>query len=162
MGGSDGKGKGVIAERLDRLFATMTPEGRPYSLREAADGINARAGRNVVSFQYLSLLRSGAKRQPSYEKLQAIAAWFGVSVDYFTDAEVARRTDDELAALALMRDRGVRSVAFRAAGLGPENLSLVVSLLEQLRSAEGLPPADTDDPGEEPLAPGEPNFRPPV
>lgn len=145
MGDSEDTDKGIIAERLDRLFATMTPEGRPYSLREVADGINAQAGRTVVSFQYLSLLRSGAKRKPSHEKLKAIADWFGVGSAYFDDDEVARRTDEELRGLALMRDAGVRSVAFRAAGLGQKNLDIVVSLLETLRSAEGLPPADAGD-----------------
>ena len=145
MGDSEDTGKGIIAERLDRLFTTMTPEGRPYSLREAADGINARAGRNVVSFQYLSLLRSGAKRQPSHEKLKAIADWFGVSSAYFDDDEVARRTDEELRGLALMREAGVRSVMFRMAGVSEDNLKLVASILDQLRHAEGLPPADPDD-----------------
>lgn len=36
--GSDGAGEGIVAERLGQLFATVTPLGRPYTLRAVADG----------------------------------------------------------------------------------------------------------------------------
>ena len=149
----DGADKSIIAERLDRLFATMAAEGRPCSLREAADGINARAGGKVMTFQYLAQLRSGARRQPGFDKLRAIASWFGVSVVYFTDSEAPRRTAEERRFLDLMRDAGVRRVAFLAKGLSPESLKLVADLLEVLRKAEGLPPVDADGRDEEPAAP---------
>ena len=150
---SEDKGKGVIAERLDRLFASFTPEGHRYSLREAVQGINELAGRNVVSFQYLSQLRNGTRREPSREKLQAIADWFGVSVSYFFDDEVARRTDEELRGLELMRNAGIRSVMFRMAGVSDDNLKVVASILDQIRNIEGLPPSRADGSAEEPPGP---------
>jgi transcriptional regulator with XRE-family HTH domain len=162
MDASDDTGKGVIAERLDKLFATMTPEGRPFSLRETADGINAKAGRKVVTFQYLAKLRSGEKRKPSHETLQAIASWFGVKTDYFSDDEVAAATDDQLRVLSVMQDAGVRRVAFRSAGLDQESLNLVAGILDQLRLGKGLPPAEPDDQDAEPSGDSEPKFRPPV
>lgn len=152
MSDSEDGDKGIIAERLDKLFTTMTPEGRPYSLREAAEGINKQAGRDVVTFQYLSHLRSGQKKNPSYEKLQAIANWFGVNVEYFSSDEVARRTDEEIRILTLMRDRGVRHGAFRLAGLSPKNMKFALDMLDKLRANDGLPPAEADAPSEGPSA----------
>lgn len=150
MGDSEDTGKGVVAERLDSLFANVTPEGRRYSLREAVQGINEQAGANVVSFQYLSQLRNGTRREPSRDKLQAIANWFGVSAAYFFDDEIARRTDEELRGLAAMREAGVRSVMFRAVGVPEDKLKLVVGILDEIRNSQGLPPAGADGPAEEP------------
>lgn len=150
MSDSGDQDKGIIAERLDRLFNTMTPEGRPYTLREAAEGINKKAGRDVVTFQYLSHLRSGLKKNPSYEKLQAIATFFGVKCEYFTDDEVARRTEEEIRILKVMRDNKVKSLAFRAATLGPEDLKLVLDMVNRLPPADSPSSADSGDAGAEP------------
>lgn len=152
MGDGEGGDRGVIAGRLEALFARVTPLGRPYSLREAADGINESAGRAVVSFQYLSQIRDGKRRNPSIDVLEAVARWFGVPPSYFLDDEVAGRTDEDLRALAVMRDAGVRGIAFRADGLSQANLDLIVTLLEQMRGNEGLPPADPEGAGGTPPA----------
>jgi transcriptional regulator with XRE-family HTH domain len=161
MGDGDDKDRGVIAERLDSLFASVTPKGRPYSLREVADGINSAAGRTVTSHQYLSQIREGKRRKPSLEVLEAIARWFGVKTAYFLDDEVAERTEEELRAIGLLRDAGVRSVAFRAAGLAETDLDLVVTILDQMRDKKGLPPAEPDDTRESPPGAG-PKFLPPA
>lgn len=143
--------KGIIAERLDQLFATVRPQsGRPYTLTEAVEGINGKAGEPLVSLQYLSQIRKGDRRQPSLKVLQAIADWFGVPVAYFTDGDIARRTDEELRVLELMKDTGVRGIAFRTAGISRESLDMVMTMLEKIREAEGLPAADDDGPGTQP------------
>jgi transcriptional regulator with XRE-family HTH domain len=138
MTGGD-QGKGVIARRLGRLFETVQPLGRPYTLREVVDGVNTAAGENLLSFQYLSQLRKGDRAHPGYAVLEGITKWFGVSVNYFSDEEIFQRTDDELQVLALMRDSGIRSLAFRAAGVSEESLAMVAALLDKVRQAEGLP-----------------------
>lgn len=139
MADSATEGKGIIAERLDRLFETVQPEGRPFRLREVAEGVNEQAGASLVSVQYLSQLRNGDRRKPSHEVLSALSKWFGVPVTYFSDDETARRTDDELRVLKLMKDAKVRNLAFRAEGMSEESLSLVTELIERLRRADGLP-----------------------
>jgi transcriptional regulator with XRE-family HTH domain len=140
--------KGVIAHRLDRLFETCQPNGRPYTLRDVVDGVNKAAGHNLLSVQYLSQLRNGDRTEPSYSRLDAIAKWFGVPVTYFSDDQTFQHADDELRTLNLMRDAGVRDVAFRAAGLSEQSLALVSALLDTVRKAEGLPedpaPDDSD------------------
>lgn len=151
--GSDGTGKGIVAERLDRLFAAAAPEGKPLLLREAADGINARAGERLVSVQYLSQLRNGDRKRPSFEVLRAIANWFGVSVYYFADAEMVRRTDEELRILALTRDPRARRVTFMTEDVGPDSLDLIISMLEMIRKADGLRPVGDGSEGERVVPP---------
>lgn len=158
---SENMDRGVIAERLEELFARVTPLGRPYSLREAADAINAKAGRTVMSHQYLAQIRDGTRRKPSLEVLEALARFFGVKPAYFLDDEVAERTAEELRAIGLLRDAGVRSVAFRAAGVPEDDLGMIVTLLDQMRDKNGLPPAEPDDTGDEPPGAG-PKFLPPA
>ncbi|HZR48131.1 MAG TPA: helix-turn-helix transcriptional regulator, partial [Streptosporangiaceae bacterium] len=113
-------------------------------MREVADGINAEAGHQVISVQYLSQLRLGQRSVPSYEKLAAIAKFFGVDVRYFSDDLTASTTDEQLEVLQAMRDAGVRSVALRASGLSDASLGAVKALIEHMRSQEGLPPAGED------------------
>jgi transcriptional regulator with XRE-family HTH domain len=148
--GSD-QDRGVIAQRLERLFETVRPLGRPYTLREVVDGVNAAAGENLLSFQYLSQLRKGDRTRPSYAVLDGIAKWFGVPVTYFSDEETFQHTSDELRVLSLMRDSGIRGVAFRAEGISEQSLALVAAFLDKVRQAEGLP--------ERPGSPGPPDIN---
>lgn len=145
MNDTEYEGKGVIAERLDRLFATVQPEGRPYTLKEAVEGINAKAGEPLISVQYLSQLRKGDRREPSRKVLGAIAAWFGVRAYYFSDDDAASRTDEELRVLNRMKDAGVRDVFFRTDGVSRQSLEMVKAMLDTIRAAEGLPPVPADD-----------------
>lgn len=145
MTGTDRPGKGIIAGRLDRLFESVQPLGRPFTLREAVDGINGKAGHRLLSVQYLSQLRNGDRDKPSYDVLTAICNWFGVPLTYFSDDEVFERTAEELRVLALMRDAGVRNLAFRASGISEQSLALVTALVEKMRQAEGLPAGTPDD-----------------
>ncbi|WP_424534430.1 helix-turn-helix domain-containing protein [Sphaerisporangium viridialbum] len=136
-------GPGVLAQRLDHLFKTVHPKGRrPYSLREAAKEINEEAGESIISAAYLSQLRTGEKTKPSHERLAAIARFFGVEVTYFTDDQVAERTDSQLALVNAIRDSGVRQLALRASGLSPETLAAILNMVEQARKIEGLPDDD--------------------
>jgi transcriptional regulator with XRE-family HTH domain len=83
---------GYIAERLNKLIDEFRrPDGRPYSLRQIAGGVNTRAGEKMISANYLCLLRNGHRRNPGFRTVQAIAGWFGVSVSYFRDGEEPRQ-----------------------------------------------------------------------
>lgn len=147
MGGQDDR-HAVIAERLDYLFATLRgPDGRPYTMREVADGINQAAGEQVISVQYLSQLRLGQRKVPSYEKLQFIARFFGVDVLYFSDDLAAGQAGEQAEIVRALHDAGVRSLALRASGLSEASLHAVMTLIDHIRSQEGLPPAGQDNPG---------------
>jgi len=140
----------LIGERLNHLFAVMPhPDGRPYTMREVAEGINKAAGEQVISVQYLSHLRLGQRTVPSYEKLRAIATFFGVDVGYFSDKLPAGEADEQTQIAQALRDAGVRSMALRSQGLSEASLGTVKALIDHLRSQEGLPAAGEDArPGE--------------
>ena len=135
-----GTERGVLAERLDHLIVTVHPHGRgPYSLREIADAINDEAGINLISAAYISQLRTGQRTEPSHSRLAALARFFGVGVDYFSDEATAEEASRQLEVLAALRDDGVRAVALRAAGLSESSLAAVRAVIENARRLEGLP-----------------------
>jgi len=130
----------LLARRLDHLFRTITRDnGRPYSYRAAAEAINAKAGEKLMSANYLMYLRKGERDTPSHERLLAIADFFGVPTSYFTDETTSEDPTAEAALLAALGDRGVRSVAVRAAGLPPEDLEAIIGLIDNARRLRGLP-----------------------
>ena len=147
MAGDSGQ-ENVLAERLDRLFETVHPAGRgPYSLREVADAINDKAGETIISAAYLSQLRAGQRTEPSHSRLVAIARFFGVGVDYFSDEVSAEDASRQTEVAAAMRDAGVRAIALRAHGLSESSLAAVLAVIENARRLENLPDPD-DQPGQ--------------
>jgi transcriptional regulator with XRE-family HTH domain len=130
----------LLAQRLNRLFATVHPAGRgPYTLREAADAINSEAGETIISASYLSQLRAGQRREPSHSRLAAVARFFGVDVDYFSPEVSAEDADRQTEVLTAMRDAGVRAIAVRAHGLSEPSLAAVLAVIENARRLENLP-----------------------
>lgn len=143
MGDDDDAPGSVIARRLEHLLATVHPAGRgPYLLREVADGVNQAAGDQIVSVAYLSQLRLGQRKTPSFRILQAIAQFFGVPASYFSDDLTAAQADQQLKFLQAMHDAGVRNVALRAAGLSEKSLAAVRALIDSARELEGLDQPD--------------------
>ena len=135
----DSTSRGVLAERLDRLITTVHPAERgPYTLREIADAINTEAGTSLISAAYISQLRTGQRTEPSHSRLTALARFFGVGIDYFSDETTTEETNRHLEVLAALRDDGVRSVALRAAGLSESSLAAVRAVIENARRLEGL------------------------
>jgi transcriptional regulator with XRE-family HTH domain len=142
-----GTGHGALAERLDGLIANVHPAARgPYTLREIADAINAEAGTSLISAAYISQLRTGQRTVPSHSRLAALAKFFGVGIDYFTDEATAEEASRQLEVLAALRDDAVRTVALRAAGLSESSLAAVRAVIENARRLEGLPDDDKDVP----------------
>jgi transcriptional regulator with XRE-family HTH domain len=138
VGGEVSEEGRALAEKVDRLFKVIHPEGRgPYSLREVARGI-ADSGGPAMSASFLHQLRTGQRDNPGIKYLKAIAQFFGVSPAYFFDNEEGRRADAELSLLESMRDNQVRSVALRASGLSSGTLSTIQAFIERARDMEGL------------------------
>jgi len=147
MTGDSSQGN-VLADRLERLFETVHPADRgPYSLREAAAAINDTAGETIISATYLSQLRSGQRTEPSHSRLVAIARFFGVGVDYFSDAIPAEDASRQAEVAAAMRNAGIRQLALRAHGLSDSSLAAVLAVIDNARRLENLPDPD-DQPGQ--------------
>ncbi|NJQ01115.1 helix-turn-helix domain-containing protein [Streptomyces zingiberis] len=143
----------VLAVRLDQLFRTARPKGRHWTNAEVAEELKRANPDLRVGGVYLSQLRTGKRSNPSPDLLAALARFFGVSVAYFFDDEVAESVLGEIAAIEAMRQAGVRSVAMRAAGMKKENLQAITAIMDQYRQLQGLPavtePVD-GDPGSGP------------
>ncbi|MET9258852.1 helix-turn-helix domain-containing protein [Amycolatopsis sp. NPDC004079] len=134
----------TLASRLDDLFRTVRPQGRHWTNAEVAAELKRASPELKVGAVYLSQLRTGKRTNPSQELLAALAKFFGVSVAYFFDDEVAGSVLSELAAVEAMRQAGVRAVAMRAAGMREENLQAITTIMDQYRKMQGLPPV-TDE-----------------
>jgi transcriptional regulator with XRE-family HTH domain len=135
----------LLADRLNRLFEDVRPEGRPgrrWTNDEVANAVKVAVPTIRVSGAYLSALRTGAKRRPSTELLAALARFFGVSVDYFVTGETRTDTETELARVA--ENLGVRHLALRALELSPEGLAAVTKIIEQVIELDAKATEDKD------------------
>ncbi len=70
----------------------MHPADRgPCTPGDVAAAINAEAGEDVISGQYIWLLRADRRDNPTYKRLIAISRFFGVSPMYFFDESETHR-----------------------------------------------------------------------
>lgn len=132
-----------FADKLARLFDTVRdPDGHLYTVGQVATAITNDPSNNVtVSRSYLSQLRSGAKTgSPSAALVAALAHFFGVPVDYFSDSDLSDRIDSQLEQLAALRDSGAQRLLLRVHGISQDSLDAVIKMAESARQIEGLPP----------------------
>ena len=127
----------TLADKINRLFATVHPSGRgPYSNTEVEQALRARGGA-TISANYLYLLRTGRKDNPTKRNLEALASFFGVDPAYFFDAELGKATYADLELLAALRDNAdVRQLALRAFDLSPEMRSWLARTIEDMPTGE--------------------------
>jgi transcriptional regulator with XRE-family HTH domain len=127
-----------FAEKLNYLWDTVHPPGRPNTLDQVVGGVAA-AGYEI-SASYLSQLRNGVKTNPTLNTIRGLAAFFGVPAAYFLDEAEEARINDQLSVIVAMRDAGVRNVALRTHGLSERDLAALHAMISSLREARGLPP----------------------
>jgi transcriptional regulator with XRE-family HTH domain len=133
----------TLAEKLQHLFVSVKPAGRgEYSNHEVATAIEA-AGGPTISATYVWQLRKGLRTNPTLNHLEALAAFFGVPTSYFLDEAKADEINSQLELLTALRHAEVQAIAMRASGVSPEGLKAIVTMLDHVRRAEGLPPAST-------------------
>ncbi|MEV1088946.1 XRE family transcriptional regulator [Streptomyces microflavus] len=127
--------------RLNRLFDTVHPPDRgPFSNAEVAELMEKR-GLGKLSAQYLWLLRTGQRDNPTKRHLEALAGFFGVDPAYWFDDAVAEKTVQELELLALLRDAKIKNVLLRLSDVSADGKDAVLGIVESVRKSEGLPPS---------------------
>ncbi|WP_374116399.1 helix-turn-helix domain-containing protein [Hoyosella sp. YIM 151337] len=130
--------RGLFAERLEELFRSVPdPTGRRYTgsaIARKSSELGYKLGES-----YLSQLRSGKARTPSFRTVEGIAAAFGVDVRYFLEDAGQRRSRDEIDMMRLQADRTIREAAHRLAGLPESSIVIVNELIKVLRVQQGLP-----------------------
>jgi transcriptional regulator with XRE-family HTH domain len=129
----------TLAEKIDRLFTAIRPEGRrEYSYEEVSAGIRQR-GIAPVSNTTLWELRTGKLDNPKMRTIEALADFFGVPVTYFFDNQPeAARIYAQLALLPAHEDSAVQRIALRAVDLSPDTLEMIGQIIEQVRRLEGM------------------------
>jgi transcriptional regulator with XRE-family HTH domain len=136
-----------FAALLNHLFATrLAPEGRPYTLTEVSKATG-------LSVPYLSILRKGTIGAVSLQRADALARFFHVSLDYFSQEGPPADTMDALVRDALAQPL-VREVALRAGKVGTAQRALVLQMLEHADHVlQELAHAPAAPPAEEPVVP---------
>jgi transcriptional regulator with XRE-family HTH domain len=132
---------GLIARRLEHLFRAVHPADRgPYTPGDVAAAINAEAGEDVISGQYIWLLRTGRRDNPTYKHLIAISRFFGVSPMFFFEESESERGAIPAEVAAVLQDDAVRDLALRAAGLSERSLKAISDMVDSARTLQGEPP----------------------
>jgi transcriptional regulator with XRE-family HTH domain len=127
----------TFACRLNRLFDTVYPPGRgPHTSAEVIAALKAEG--ITMSAPYLSQLRSGNRTNPSTATMGALANFFRIKPDFFTDDEYYERLNNELSWLAASREEGIRRIALGASGLSAQALQDIVQRVHELRRKEQL------------------------
>ncbi|MDQ1290079.1 MAG: hypothetical protein QG622_3645 [Actinomycetota bacterium] len=122
-----------LSDKVDFLFRTVRPRDRgEFTYKEIELALRDRGYR--VSDSALHQLRTGKATNPTLHTLQALSDFFGVPAEYFFDAEVSARVEQELALLASLRDQRIRSIAARAAGLSEMNLALLSQVIDSMQN----------------------------
>lgn len=126
-----------LADKINQAFATLHPADRgPFTNREVIEWLRARSGSadSSISLNYLVMLRSGERSNPTVRHLQALAEFFDINPAYFIeDSQRSDAVHSDLQLLAAMRDSEVRAIAARALELNPTMRTWL------LNSIEGLP-----------------------
>jgi transcriptional regulator with XRE-family HTH domain len=112
-----------FAALLNHLFDTrLAPQGRPYTLTEVSKATG-------MSVPYLSILRKGTIGAVPFHRVEALARFFHVPLDYFSQEGPPVDTMDDLVREALAQPL-VREVALRAGKIGMAQRALVLQMLE--------------------------------
>jgi len=118
----------TFAVKLRRLFEGVRSEsGDTYTPREVAEALTQR-GRKI-SRAYLYQLLKG-ESEPGYAVVEALADFFGVPLDYFSNSARGEELNAQYEILAKLGDSNVRELAFRAQNLTPEGLRNVLRYME--------------------------------
>jgi transcriptional regulator with XRE-family HTH domain len=118
----------TFAIQLRRLFDSVKrPDGTKHTPREVAEEITRRGHR--VSRSYLYALLKG-ESEPSHTLVQALADYFTVPLDYFSNSERGQELNRQYQLLASLGEHNVRQIACRARGLSPEKLRSVLDFID--------------------------------
>jgi transcriptional regulator with XRE-family HTH domain len=134
--------QGQLARKINHLITTLYPDERSRpGFAKLAQQIRE-STKSSISSTYLWELATGKKNNLTQGTLSILAEFFGVPQEYFLDDEVAARVDTQLELALALRNNKVRSIALRAEGLSDGTLDSILTMINQARKIERLPPLD--------------------
>jgi hypothetical protein len=165
--------KGVWVEVADagplagKVGALIAAAGHP-SYETVAREIKAMNG-PTVSAAYLWQLRTGARDNPTFHHLQALARYFSqklgvpITLNYFdpqtpvdqpwrdaesavgSDAPLDRRAQDERQLAGQLAERGIRKISARYGEMGPNMLRDILAIMDTLAAQDRQEPDATSE-----------------
>jgi len=138
----DGPGIPNLARKLDHLMSSVPqPDGRRPWTAEAVAAEVSKAGLSVTP-THIAHLRNGRRDNPSARLIASLAEVFGVPIAYFFDEDREQVVNDQLAAVAALRDAQVQGLMLRPGG-GGIDAATVLGLIEAIRKVQT---GDSDGP----------------
>ncbi|MBO0803221.1 MAG: hypothetical protein J2P25_09125 [Nocardiopsaceae bacterium] len=133
-----------INKKIAWLIRHMWPADQPpaESDRDVARVISEATGEKM-SYSLIWQLRTGRAANPTFKVLTALSSFFGVPVGYFDDGEQGESIQEQLDALAVMKEAGMSRASLRMlAGMSAEGRESVADMIETVarrerRRAEG-------------------------
>jgi hypothetical protein len=133
----------TLADVIDLLFTTIRrPNGSEHSMEEAAKACTewlADRGGGTLSKQYLRLLRSGDKDNPSIKQMEALAVFFDVDPAIWSlHSERSRKIQKDLVLARKLIDSfsgaGLQAIAMRHGVLADIDRDAIVEFIGNLPS----------------------------
>lgn len=115
----------------------LNPEtGKPWTQKAVSESLHERG--IDLSPTYFNQLLRGGKTAPRLEIIQGLAAFYGVSLNYFdlSDRETAESVLQQLDTLQLLRDHRFRRLLARSHGATENRQEMLNALIEALDEAE--------------------------
>jgi len=125
-----------MADKLDDLFNTFhDPEGNEYSYRDVESGTEG-----AVSATTVWRLRTGQIQRPSLHVIEALAAFFGVPIAYFTAAESpSGEAARNLKLAGRLRRAMVKEAALQISDLDDPAIRDLLEIVKYIRRPSCLP-----------------------
>ncbi len=127
----------TFAVSLNELFETVRDEnGIPYTGKKIALKAN-RLG-YTLSDAYISQLRTGKAKTPSFRTVEAISRAFEISVTYFLSDpdEDLKRVEQQREYVRMAAETGAHLAAFRHEALSTPTIDVIIELLKVVKKQQ--------------------------
>lgn len=124
----------ILAEKLGRLFDEVRkPDGSKYTQAEVVEGT-----KGILTRVYLWKLRTGRATNPGYQIIKALADFFGVDIDYFSER-------DENVQIAQPEGRYLKEIQARAYQVDEKGRKAILDMMDYILSIQKSGDAGADE-----------------
>ncbi|SIR68272.1 hypothetical protein SAMN05445060_0428 [Williamsia sterculiae] len=126
-----------FADRLNQLFETVRDEnGMTFTGKKIAARANELG--YTLSDAYISQLRTGKAKTPSFRTVEAISRAFRISVTYFLSdpEEDLARVQQQREYVQMAAQTGAHLAAFQHGPISPETIDMVIEVLKVMKQQD--------------------------
>lgn len=134
--------EGTIAEKLEKLFDEVRkPNGSKYTQTEVVEGTNG-----VLTRVYLWKLRKGHATNPGFHIIKALADFFHVDTNYFSQDEESAEEKEKTKPTG----RYFEEIQTRAAKMDEKAQKVILDMMDYILSTQKSEPSEGISSGTEP------------